>query len=415
MNQKNKKILLSFCMLLFLSAFLYDSPRQIGSGLIQIIKSPDILLTDYMEVGGLGATFINAALMGLINIWILNKVGKDFNGFAIAGVLTVIGFSFIGKNVFNFWPIYLGGYLYTKVKGIYMKDVIIVLMFSTTLSPIVSELTFGSQLPFPLGFIVGVLLGIIIGFIVVPISATMFKTHNGYSLYNVGLSGGIIGTVIFSLLKSFNIIVDVQDIISTQYHLELMSLILVMSVTLIGYGFIRYKTRVQDYFRFLKQSGLAPLEFSNESYKGSIYINIGLVGLVSLAYAMIVGTTLNGPIIAAIITVMGFGAYGKHPLNIIPILLGVYVAAMIKVWDVGSTHVIIASLFGTTLAPISGVFGPLAGLFAGFLHLSTTMNVGVIHGGTNLYNNGFAGGIVSIIMVSVLVDMKNRKKQTKKT
>ena len=60
------------------------------------------------------------------------------------------------------------------------------------------------------------------------------------------------------------------------------------------------------------------------------------------------------------------------------------------------------------------------GIVAGFLHLSTAMNVGVIHGGTNLYNNEFAGGLVSIIMVSVLVHVndkapkftKNRRNKT---
>ena len=36
------------------------------------------------------------------------------------------------------------------------------------------------------------------------------------------------------------------------------------------------------------------------------------------------------------------------------------------------------------------------------------MNIGVIHGGTNLYNNGFAGGIVSIILVSSLKDLSNK-------
>lgn len=412
MNHKNMRLSILLCLVLLGWAFILDSPSQIYSGLIQIIQSPDILLTDYMEVGGIGAAFLNASLMGLINIYILKKVDKEFNGFTLAAIMIIIGFSFIGKNLFNFWPIYLGGYFYSRFKDIKMKDIIIVLMFATTLSPIVSEMTFGAQLPSPLGLLLGVSLGCVIGFIVVPISATMYKTHEGYSLYNVGLSGGLIGTVLFSLLRSFDILVDVQDIISTHYHQEILSLVLGMSFFLIAYGFIYLKTSLSKYMLFLKQTGLQASEFSNPKYEGAMYINVGFVGLIALAYALIVGTTLNGPILAAIFTVMGFGAYGKHPLNIIPILLGVYLAASIKIWDAGSTHVIIASLFGTTLAPISGVFGPIAGIVAGFLHLSTTMNVGVIHGGTNLYNNGFAGGIVSIIMVSVLVDAKNRRSKT---
>lgn len=413
MNYRNRNTAIILCALMMVLAFIMDPLPDIYKGMMNIIKSPDILLTDYMEVGGFGAAFLNASIMGFINLWILKKTDTEFDGLALAATLTVVGFSFIGKNVFNFWPIYLGGYFYYKIKKVAPSSVIKVLMFATTLSPIVSELTFGSQLPAPLGLITGVLLGVVIGFIIVPVSQTMFQTHKGYSLYNVGLSGGLIGTVIFSLLRSFDIIVDVQDIISTRYHMHLLVFLIVLCLLLILYGVIGLKTGWKDYKLLLEETGLEPKSFSTEEMQGAMFVNMGMVGLVSLAYVILVGSTLNGPIIAAILTVMGFAAYGKHPLNILPILVGVYIAASIKIWDVGSTHVIIASLFGTTLAPISGSFGPIAGMVAGFLHLSTVMNVGVIHGGTNLYNNGFAGGIISILMVSVLVDMNKKVKQSK--
>ena len=62
----------------------------------------------------------------------------------------------------------------------------------------------------------------------------------------------------------------------------------------------------------------------------------------------------------------------------------------------------LALLFSTTLAPIAGEFGVLAGLIAGYLHSSVALNVGIVYGGMNLYNNGFAGGIVAIFMVPVI-------------
>lgn len=408
MSLRNRNIVIILCLTMLGVAFIADSPADILKGLIAIIKSPDILLTDYVEIGGVGATFVNASLMGFINLYLLKKTETEVDGLALAALLTIVGFSFIGKNIFNFWPIYMGGLLYTRFKGIHFNTIIKTLMFATTLSPVVSELSFGTQLMFPFGLILGISLGLIIGFIIVPISARTYKTHEGFSLYNVGLSGGLIGTIIFSLLRSFDILVDVQDIISVDYHYLLSSFIIVFSLILILYGIVGFGTNVSDYRLLLKESGLNPHEFSNQKYKGAMYINMGLVGLISLSYALVLGATLNGPIVAAIFTVMGFGAYGKHPANIVPVLLGVFLAANIKIWDVGSTHVIIASLFGTTLAPISGVFGPVIGVVAGFLHLSTAMNVGVIHGGTNLYNNGFAGGLVSIIMVSVLVDVSDK-------
>ena len=51
---------------------------------------------------------------------------------------------------------------------------------------------------------------------------------------------------------------------------------------------------------------------------------------------------------------------------------------------------------------MAGKFGWIAGIITGSLHLSMVMNIGVIHGGINLYNNGFAGGIVAGIVVPVI-------------
>ncbi len=62
----------------------------------------------------------------------------------------------------------------------------------------------------------------------------------------------------------------------------------------------------------------------------------------------------------------------------------------------------LALLFGTTLAPVSGTYGPLAGILAGFIHSSVVLYAGAGYSGVNLYNNGFAGGLVAIVMHSVL-------------
>ena len=48
-----------------------------------------------------------------------------------------------------------------------------------------------------------------------------------------------------------------------------------------------------------------------------------------------------------------------------------------------------AALFGTTLAPTAGQYGVVAGILAGFLHMSLVTNIGFLHAGMNLYNNRF--------------------------
>jgi hypothetical protein len=118
---------------------------------------------------------------------------------------------------------------------------------------------------------------------------------------------------------------------------------------------------------------------------------------------------LNGPTIGGIFTVVGFGAFGKHPKNVWPIFAGVWLGSVTKVWGANDPAIQLAALFGTTLAPIAGEFGPVIGIITGFIHSSVVLNVGVLHGGMNLYNNGFAGGIVAAMMIPLINAFGRRK------
>jgi len=61
------------------------------------------------------------------------------------------------------------------------------------------------------------------------------------------------------------------------------------------------------------------------------------------------------------------------------------------------------ALLGTTLAPIAGQFGWQWGMVAGFLLSSAALTVGFKDAGLNLYNNGFAAGIVAAVIVPVIL------------
>jgi len=63
------------------------------------------------------------------------------------------------------------------------------------------------------------------------------------------------------------------------------------------------------------------------------------------------------------------------------------------------------------LAPISGRFGPLAGMLAGALHMTLTVNIVDLHGGMNLYNNGFSGGLVAATLFPLLNSIVTNKKE----
>ena len=106
--------------------------------------------------------------------------------------------------------------------------------------------------------------------------------------------------------------------------------------------------------------------------------------------------------------IAGFGACGKHIKTVIPVLLGVVLGSMTKVWHIDDPAVLLAALFGTSLAPIAGHYGWAWGIVAGFLNSSVALCSGVLHGGMNLYNTGFSAGIVAAFLVPLLEALPKR-------
>ncbi len=72
-------------------------------------------------------------------------------------------------------------------------------------------------------------------------------------------------------------------------------------------------------------------------------LNMSLTGAMGTVYVLLVGSELNGPTIGAIFTVVGFAAFGKHPKNIIWIMLGVYIGSMLKDWSANDPSAVLAA------------------------------------------------------------------------
>lgn len=410
-NNNFNLLLLSFIPLaLIIIGFIVDSPKEIFKGLLDIIIAPDLLLTDYLVVGGIGATFLNVGLLKLLCISIIYFLKVPLTGSLIAATFTVSGFAFIGKNIGNIWPIIIGGLLYSHYKKIDFKTVLTPILFSTTLAPAVSEIAFGLNISHYISIPLGITTGTLIGFTIIPISIHMSKFHAGYNLYNIGFTGGIIGTLITSLIKGFGFSIQTQSVLSTEYNVLILGILIFISCYYLIIGILMNGKSFKGYSKILNHSGHSLNDFIEIFGYGLAYINIGIMGLISILYVILVKGTFNGPIVAGIMTVIAFAPLGKNPKNSIPILLGVYLATLLKVFNASSTGIIMAALFGTTLAPIAGSYGILAGIVAGFLHVSVVSNVIQIHSGLNLYNNGFSGGIVAAIMVPILQTFFEKKK-----
>lgn len=381
---------------------MFGTASDLMEGYTKILQSPTILLTDFLHISGVGPSLVNAGLVALFNVFLIRHYKLKINGVLIAAFMTVIGFSFFGKNLYNILPIYLGGLLYTKYQKISFKDVIIVMMFGTALAPIISELSYAGIMNQPWGIIIAQLTGIFIGFIIVPLSSHMLKFHDGYNLYNIGFTSGIIGTFITSVLRSFKVEVMPVNLVSEDSNPIILTTIIVVFLSFIILGIYVNKNALKDLPSIFKFKGRLVTDFTFLTGYGVTFLNVGLLGLFSTGYVLAVGGALNGPALAGIFTVAGFGAFGKHFKNILPVMAGVIIAALLFGYQLSSTAIVLSVLFSTTLAPIAGTYGPLTGIAAGICHMILVTNVGMIHGGINLYNNGFSGGIVAGVMIPVL-------------
>ncbi len=409
--QKAKKLTLILALAI-LSIFIYFvmiDKTNIVIGLTNIVTSPSTLITDFLVIGGLGATFLNAFSLFLFNFLLVKSFKLKINGLVLAAFFTVFGFSFFGKNIFNVLPIYLGGIMYAKFEHIDFKEILPTIMFTSALAPFISAMAFSSG-DSESAFLVAMALGIFIGFIATPLAKKMVSFHEGFNLYNLGFTGGLIGAVITSILKAYNFNIEPQKLISTNYHIVLLITCSMVFFLLILVGFYINKNSFKGYKKLITSTGLKS-DFVEIHGYGLSFINMGINGFISIGFILLLGETLNGPFLAGILTIVGFSAYGKHPLNITPILLGVWLAGVTT--HVDSFVLVLSALFGTAMAPISGVYGPFWGILAGWLHMSVVRNIGVVHGGLNLYNNGFSAGIVAGVLLPIIRVFTNRKNNLK--
>ncbi|MFR1710496.1 MAG: DUF1576 domain-containing protein [Clostridium sp.] len=396
------KLFLCLSGILIIVSFLFNSPSEIILGLRTIILNPDILITDYMEIGGVGATFINCALLIIIYITMLIFLKVKPSGTIIAGVFTVSGFSLFGKNILNIWPIIFGIWLYSRFQKENFSNYIVAALFGTTLSPALIQLVGANAIPVYISILIGILVSIIIGFLLPPLASACMRIHQGYSLYNVGLAAGLIGTVLMSLLRAFGIDFQSRIIWSTGNNIPFMILFSIIFLTMIILGFHYNGNTLKNFSKITKHSGRLITDFYIIFGEGITLINMGLLGMFSMFLVVLLNGDLNGPTLGGILTIVGFGAFGKHLKNIIPIMLGIILCTFFNIWEINSPGVILSLLFGTTLAPIAGSFGWLWGIIAGVLHACLVMNITYLHGGMILYNNGFSGGLVCMFLLPLI-------------
>jgi len=361
-----------------------------------------ILITDYIELAGISAAFINMSLVVLASIFLLVCVGIKPNGSTVASLFTMAGFSLFGKNIMNIWPIIFGIWLYSRYQKEKFINYVLIALFGTTLSPTVNQLAFLDHLPLDGNIIIGILISTFIGFILPPMAAYCLKLHQGYNLYNIGFAAGLLATLLMSLLRAFGINFESRLLWSTGNNLLFLIILISLFILMIIVGYIDNDKSFKDLFKIYRQPGRLVSDYYLVFGRGITLINMGILGIYATIFVLLIGADLNGPTIGGILTIVGFGAFGKHLRNVFPVMIGATLSSLLNIWQINSPGMVLGILFSSTLAPISGQFGWAYGAIAGFLHICLVMNLGYLHGGLNLYNNGFAGGMACVILIPII-------------
>ena len=248
--------------------------------------------------------------------------------------------------------------------------------------------------------------GLVIGFLLPAIARFTTRIHQGYNLYNVGFAAGILGLGIASVLKGFGVEFAAGDAWSQEGHSLLCVLTAAVLLMLLAAGIAAGCRSWGAYRRVLRHSGRAVADFVLLDGPGLSLVNMALTGAIGFGYLLALypqGVRLNGPLVCCIFAMTGFGAFGKHPKNVLPVMGGAVLAALLLVAvPVTSPGVLLATLLCTCLAPVAGQFGWGWGLAAGFIHMTIVQNTSILHGGMNLYNNGFAAGLVCILLIPII-------------
>lgn len=393
-------------LIMIILAFIFNTPKEIFVGYKNILLSSSILTTDYIAIGTLGGALVNAASILILNLVILRLLNLRMSGLIYAALYMILGFSFFGKNILNSLPIYIGIYLYAFINKIPVKNLVISLLFSSGISPLVSYLIFGFDLAYYISIPLGIGAGIVAGLMVPAISSHTIKFHQGYNLFNVGFSLGIISLAFNGVLRAFNLRASEISILSNDHNLFLYLFVAILALVLLIAGIILNPKSFKMIPDLYKRSGRLVSDYIRDYGVSIVMINQASLLTFEILICLIFKIKLNGAIFGTILAVSGFAGAGLHLKNTSFVMLGAILMCLITKTNITSTSIIIGILFSAGVAPIAGRYGIVAGIIVGMLHIAILPLCRSFQGGYDLYNNGFCAGFVACILIAIIEAFK---------
>lgn len=405
-----RAVLCAFTLAYYIGALFAPDLQEMIPGLVRILTKPAVLTKDYffLDLGSISGSMLNYGLTGTLFCALMFLPGAQVTGTTVAAYFLTLGFCSYGMNILNVLPFVLGVFIYSLLKREPFAKFINFAMFTTALSPLVSEVLFrypstevhGVEFS---GICLALLIGIVTGVVMPSLCAHSPGFHKGYDLYNAGPAAGFLCFMLFAIMyKTLGIQAPVIEATLGEGNALFVNTFCIVCFALcIVAGFILNENSFKGYGKLFLDSGYK-VDFSAKYGAAPAIMNIGVYGLFIVAYYNLIGAKFTGPTFGAIFCMLAFCCAGSTPLNVFPIMIGYVIASCFGVSPINNQAIVVGLCFASGLAPISGRYGIIAGAVAGILHYCIVTSVPAIHGGFNLYNGGFTAGIVCFVLVPVL-------------
>lgn len=406
---ERKRVILLLGILTLIYALLMPDHDQLFINYWRILTSPTHLLTDFLALGGLSATFANVSGHLFLAHYLMSRNERsNINGLQMGAIGIFAGHAFFGTTLLNVLPLIFGMVLYAKFTKQSFKLYTTVSLFATSMAPLLSYLAFQNGFSLLSG-LSAVLVGLFLGFIAPTLAEEFLKFHRGLTLYNYGFTTGLMTMFVILLFPYFELSVTSRLLLSTSYHGFLLGYLILVLGVLAFFLLPQITVAKIGYYHLLKSTGRVPDDFVSKFGLYPTLLNMCVTTLTFLSLLLLIGVRLNGPILGGLLTILGFSAFGKHLRNTLPIAVGVGLASWLLGDSLMDVRFAVTVLFSTGLSPIAGFYGWFYGLIAGFLHYNLSATVLSLHQGMSLYNNGFSTGFVAAFMVPIIDSLQDHK------
>lgn len=400
----------AFTAAYMIAALLAPDRAELVAGFGRILTGSAQLTKDYFkpELGSVSGAMLNAALVGALCCGMMFLPGAKVNGGTVLGFFLTTGYCTYGINLLNAVPPMLGVLLYSRIKREPFGKYINVAMFSTGLSPLVTQALFyypnagaapqftALSLPLALG------IGALIGCAMPALCGQSPALHKGYNLYNAGPAAGLLGFAIYTVLyKTLGVEVPAAAAVLGDGQRAFVNAFCVACFVVCLLCGILLNGGIKDYAKLALDPGFRS-DFTAKYAPGVCLMNVGVYGLFILLYYNLIGATFTGTTMGAVFCMLACCCAGATPLNVLPIMVGYWLASRFGAFPINGQAIVVGLCYASGLAPVSGVYGPIAGALAGALHYCLVTGAPAIHGGFCLYNGGFTAGLVYFLMNPML-------------